>query len=52
MTTELAFLGPHGGFILASYAAAALILGAMIGFSLLAHRSAARALAEIERRDG
>lgn len=41
-------LGPHGGYILAAYAVAAIVLGWMIGASLLANRSAARRLAALE----
>jgi heme exporter protein CcmD len=46
------FLGPRGGYILASYLATALILGAMIVLSIAAHRRAKAALAKIEPRDG
>jgi heme exporter protein CcmD len=45
-------LGPHGSYILASYAAAGIILGWMIVTSLLANRSAARRLATMEAREG
>ncbi len=44
-------LGPHGGYILASYAVAGLILGWMIGASWLANRAAARRLAVIEQQE-
>jgi len=42
--------GPHGAYILASYAAAGIILGALILGSLLAHSSARKRLAALETR--
>ena len=45
-------LGPHGSYILASYAAAGIIFAWMILSSLLASRSAARRLAAMEAREG
>jgi heme exporter protein CcmD len=44
-------LGPHGGYILASYIAAGVIFGWMILSNILAHRDAARRLAAIEARE-
>ncbi len=41
-------LGPHGGYILASYAATGLILGWMVLGSLLANRAARRRLVTLE----
>lgn len=43
-------LGPHAGFILASYAAVAVVLGGLILSVLRDHRVQKRALAELERR--
>jgi heme exporter protein D len=43
-------LGPHAFFILASYAAAALILAALILNAVLDHRAQVRALADLEAR--
>lgn len=43
-------LGPHAGFILASYAAVALVLGGLIAAILLDHRAQKRALAALEQR--
>lgn len=43
-------LGPHAGFILASYAAVAVVLGGLIASILLDHRAQTRALAELEQR--
>ena len=43
-------LGPHGAFILASYAATALIVGGLIVASILDHRAQLRALADLEGR--
>lgn len=43
-------LGPHAGFILASYAAVAIVLGGLIASVLLDHRAQTRALAELEQR--
>ncbi len=43
-------LGPHAAFILASYGAAALVLGSLIVAILRDHRAQARALAALEQR--
>lgn len=43
-------LGPHGGFILASYAAVVLVLGALIAATLRDHAAQKRALAALEQR--
>ncbi|MET3889921.1 heme exporter protein D [Bosea sp. OAE506] len=43
-------LGPHASFILASYAAVAVVLGGLILSVLFDHRAQKRALAELERR--
>jgi heme exporter protein D len=43
-------LGPHAGFILASYGAVVLILGGLIAAILLDHRAQKRALAALEQR--
>lgn len=43
-------LGPHGGFILASYVAVAAILGGLILATWLDHRAQKRALAALEQR--
>jgi len=43
-------LGPHAGFILASYGAAALVLCGLILAIILDHRAQKRALAELEER--
>lgn len=43
-------LGPHAGFILASYAAAAVVLGGLVASILFDHRAQKRALAELEQR--
>lgn len=43
-------LGPHAGFILASYAAVAVVLGGLVASVLLDHRAQKRALAELEQR--
>lgn len=42
-------LGRHGGYILASYAAALVILGGLIVASIAANRAARRALDRLER---
>lgn len=49
---ELGFpdLGPHAAYIIASYAAAGIVIGWMIAASILANRSAARHLGAIEAR--
>ncbi|HEY5794818.1 MAG TPA: heme exporter protein CcmD, partial [Bosea sp. (in: a-proteobacteria)] len=43
-------LGPHAGFILASYAAVAVVLGGLMLAVTLDHRAQKRALAELEQR--
>ena len=43
-------LGPHAGFILASYVAVAVVLGGLMLAVILDHRAQKRALAELERR--
>lgn len=42
--------GPHGGYIVASYAVTALILGWMLASSLLANRTTAKRLTDLETR--
>lgn len=41
--------GPHTAYILASYASAGVILGALVLGSLLAHRTAQKRLAALEK---
>lgn len=43
-------LGPHAGFILASYGAVAVILGGLVLTILLDHRAQKRALEALEQR--
>jgi heme exporter protein D len=43
-------LGPHAGFILAAYLAAAVILGGLAAAILLDRRAQRRALAALEER--
>lgn len=43
-------LGPHAGFILASYAAVAIVLGGLALAVVLDHRAQKRALAALEQR--
>lgn len=43
-------LGPHAGFILASYGAVVVVLGGLIAGILLDHRTQARALDALEKR--
>ena len=43
-------LGPHAGFILASYAAVVVVLGGLILTIVLDHRAQKRALAALEQR--
>jgi heme exporter protein D len=43
-------LGPHAGFILASYAAVAVVLGGLVLATILDHRAQKRALADLEQR--
>jgi heme exporter protein CcmD len=44
-------LGRHGGFILASYGAAVVILGALIALTVLRFRAARRRLQGLERQE-
>lgn len=43
-------LGPHAGFILASYGAVAIVLGGLALSVALDHRAQKRALAALEQR--
>ena len=43
-------LGPHGGFILAAYAAAALVIGALVLWVFSDYRGLTRAIAALEAR--
>lgn len=43
-------LGPHAGFILASYGAVVVVLGGLIAGILLDHRAQSRALDALEKR--
>jgi heme exporter protein D len=43
-------LGPHAAFILAAYAAAAIVIAALIAWVLLDFRIQRRALADLEAR--
>jgi heme exporter protein D len=43
-------LGPHAAFILTAYAAAVVIVGALIVWVLLDHRAQLRKLADLEAR--
>jgi heme exporter protein D len=43
-------LGPHAGFILAAYAAGALVVLTLIGWIVADHRAQLRMLAELERQ--
>ena len=43
-------LGPHAGFIVAAYAAAAVVIGALVVWVVLDHRAQSRALAELEAK--
>jgi heme exporter protein D len=43
-------LGPHADFILAAYAAAFVIVGAMIAWIVMDHRHQLRILAQLEAR--
>jgi heme exporter protein D len=43
-------LGPHAAFIVTAYAAAAVIIGALVAWVLLDHRLQRRKLAELEAR--
>ena len=41
-------LGPHAGFILAAYAAGAVVVEVLVGWIILDYRSQRRVLAELE----
>ncbi len=43
-------LGPYAAFIMGAYAAAALVVGALIGWVLIDHRLQRRTLQELEAR--
>lgn len=43
-------LGPHAVFIVAAYAAAVIVLGGLIAWVLLDHRTQRRKLADLEMR--
>jgi heme exporter protein D len=43
-------LGPHAGFIVAAYAAGALVVIALIGWIVADHRAQLRILADLERQ--
>jgi heme exporter protein D len=43
-------LGPHAAFIVTAYAAAAVIIGALVAWVLLDHRAQRRKLADLEAR--
>jgi heme exporter protein D len=43
-------MGQHAGFILASYAVTALVIGALVLRAILDHRAQVRALADLESR--
>jgi heme exporter protein D len=43
-------LGPHAGFIVAAYAVAAAVVGALVIWVTADHAAQRRALAELERR--
>lgn len=43
-------LGPHAGFIWASYAATAAVIGALVGWLLLDGRRQQKALSDLEAR--
>ncbi len=43
-------LGPHAAFILAAYAAATVIVGALVAWVLLDYRAQIRKLADLEAR--
>ena len=43
--------GPHSGFVLLAWAAAAAAVGALIVWVVLDHRAQRRALAALERKD-
>jgi heme exporter protein D len=43
-------LGPHAAFILLSYAAALIVLAALVGWILVDHRALKRTLAALEKQ--
>ncbi len=43
-------LGPHAAFIVAAYAAAALVIGALVVWVFTAYRTLTRSIAEFEAR--
>ena len=43
-------LGPHAAFIVAAYATAVIVLGGLIAWVLLDHRTQRRKLADLETR--
>jgi heme exporter protein D len=43
-------LGPHAGFIIAAYAVATAVIGALIVWVVADHRAQRRTLAELEAR--
>jgi heme exporter protein D len=43
-------LGPHAAFIVGAYAAALLVVGALIGWVLIDHRAQRRMLEDLEAR--
>jgi heme exporter protein D len=43
-------LGPYAGFIIAAYAAAFVVIGALIGWIVADHRAQMRTLADLEAR--
>ncbi|MBI3433467.1 MAG: heme exporter protein CcmD [Proteobacteria bacterium] len=43
-------LGPHAIFIVVAYAAAVLVVGALVAWVMLDHRTQRRRLAELEKR--
>jgi heme exporter protein D len=43
-------LGPHASFILAAYAAAVVVIGAMVAWEMLDHAAQTRVLADLEAR--
>jgi len=43
-------LGPHAAFIVTAYAAAAVVIGALIAWVLLDHRAQLRKLADLDAR--
>ena len=43
-------LGPYAGFIVAAYAAALVVIAALIGWIIADHRAQTRTLADLEAR--